>query len=427
MYDGTDLECEPVDVFATKADFVQVNYSDNRWMPPSRIPNVSNSTALHSLYNLLTDEQLQSAPFLPYLSSKYLMREVFLDLSKHCTPINLSQRNPSKNPTAASAALQISLCHLHGWGTARSATSGMHWLTTAAIQGSQAAQRLLLPLSKSLNLEIEAGIKDFIVEALRESYKEANDRLIGWALQEYDKIAYPALLKENRTTYIDGIHRDTRYPYQQLVHAAVKLRPVSDLLRLCQEQGVNQDLGSGMTYLHCASAAGDVEIVRVLTSKLNADVNARTEDGRTPLLLASCNGHADVAAELLERGANPNHRGIDGVAPFHFLARFPSASIKSIAKALVGKDALMDVFTAEREHPLETAVQTEGNFDRQGEVTALKAMMELGADPFKSKNETGQNVDGISPFAIAIMAGDASAVLTMLDFFTEALKVVSLL
>jgi ankyrin repeat protein len=132
-----------------------------------------------------------------------------------------------------------------------------------------------------------------------------------------------------------------------------------------------------MTYLHCASAAGDLEAVKLLTETLRAKINPVNVDGRTALILASCNGHPAIVEHLLRCGADPNIQDAYGLAPFHFLSRFHPNVVGKISKLLVAKGAYIDMVTGEGEHSLLTAMQTEGNFDFSGEVAALKAMLEL--------------------------------------------------
>ena len=49
-------------------------------------------------------------------------------------------------------------------------------------------------------------------------------------------------------------------------------------------------------------------------------MDARANNGTTPLYGASLNGHALVVCELLSHGANPNARMNDGWTPLHAAA-----------------------------------------------------------------------------------------------------------
>lgn len=73
----------------------------------------------------------------------------------------------------------------------------------------------------------------------------------------------------------------------------------------------------GMTALHYAVREGHFETVKALLAA-GADIDGRTEgDESTPLVVATVNGHYDLAAWLLEQGADPNLASEDGVAPLY--------------------------------------------------------------------------------------------------------------
>ena len=62
----------------------------------------------------------------------------------------------------------------------------------------------------------------------------------------------------------------------------------------------------GLTALHLAVREGQTQAVQALL-EAKADINQQTPADKTsPLLLATINGHYDLAKLLLERGADPN-------------------------------------------------------------------------------------------------------------------------
>jgi ankyrin repeat protein len=62
----------------------------------------------------------------------------------------------------------------------------------------------------------------------------------------------------------------------------------------------------GMAALHYAARQGALEAVKALAETPRTDLNVTDPDGVNAPLYATLNGHYDVAAYLLERGANPN-------------------------------------------------------------------------------------------------------------------------
>ena len=70
----------------------------------------------------------------------------------------------------------------------------------------------------------------------------------------------------------------------------------------------------GLTALHYAVRDGYAESVAILLDA-KTDINARSADKSTPMVLAIANGQYDIAETLLKRGANPNLANDDGIAP----------------------------------------------------------------------------------------------------------------
>ena len=75
----------------------------------------------------------------------------------------------------------------------------------------------------------------------------------------------------------------------------------------------NELIGSqgGMTALQFAARQGYTDVGEGAASTAGADINQLNAGDKTsPLLIAIINGHFDLAMYLLEKGADPNARGV---------------------------------------------------------------------------------------------------------------------
>jgi uncharacterized protein len=85
----------------------------------------------------------------------------------------------------------------------------------------------------------------------------------------------------------------------------------------------------GMAAIHFAAREGQLDVVKALADA-HADLNQRTVgDNSSPMLVATINGHLDVAKYLLDRGADPNLAEHNGVTPL-----YAALNVQWAAKAL---------------------------------------------------------------------------------------------
>lgn len=75
-------------------------------------------------------------------------------------------------------------------------------------------------------------------------------------------------------------------------------------------------------HLRDACLKGQVNEVNKMIEQ-GIDVNASDEGGRTPLMLASFNGHSEVARILLDKGARVGDQNAEGRTPLIFAASGP--------------------------------------------------------------------------------------------------------
>ena len=142
---------------------------------------------------------------------------------------------------------------------------------------------------------------------------------------------------------------------------------------LTEGADVNAPQGDGMTALHWAAEAGDVEMVGMLLYA-GANLQGVTRLGAyTPLHLASKAGKDRVVARLLEAGADPSAYTTTGdVTPLHFAAA--SGSVATV-KALLDHGAEVDVTESVRgQTPLMLAAG-------RNRVPVVQLLLDQGADP----------------------------------------------
>ncbi len=192
-------------------------------------------------------------------------------------------------------------------------------------------------------------------------------------------------------------------------------------------------LESGFTPILFAARGGHTAIVHALI-KAGIDVNEGTQPakanprgprkGTTPLIMAITNGHFELAALLLELGANPKEMG-SGYTPLHVLTwvRKPDSgedenglpqpegsgtvSNEQLIRKLVGAGADVNA-------RLTGGPSGGGRIARKGctpfmmaadtaDTAYMKLLLELGADP------TLTNVDGCTPIMAAAGLGTRTA------------------
>jgi ankyrin repeat protein len=161
---------------------------------------------------------------------------------------------------------------------------------------------------------------------------------------------------------------------QPLVDAAKRgdAAEVRALLRAGADPNAAQ--GDGLTALHVAAQAGNLEIARLLIdARANVDVGTRI-GGYTPLHLAAQAAHAEVVAALLAAGADANVAAMpSGATPLHLAARAieGEAAVRALLEG--GADA-----NAREAHAGQTPLMFAASYGRIG---AVRELLQRGADP----------------------------------------------
>ena len=155
--------------------------------------------------------------------------------------------------------------------------------------------------------------------------------------------------------------------------ADAAMRRDIDRVQALIEQAVDVSLphGDGMSALHWAARHGDAEMAALLI-EAGADTGARTRlAGHTPLHVASTVGAAAVVELLLEHRAEPDARTTTGATPLHFAAAAGNA--KTIALLLDYKADVNAREPAWGQTPLMFAAAA-------GRAEAVRTLVDRGAD-----------------------------------------------
>ena len=144
-----------------------------------------------------------------------------------------------------------------------------------------------------------------------------------------------------------------------------------------------------------AAGKGDNAKVEELLGK-GANVNFQETDGRTALIEAVYNNHADTVKLLLDKGADPNKRKGDGATALSFARKYPPIT-EMLKKAGAQADA-----NPEWDIALLAAAS-------KGDLANCKALVEKGA------NANYVNESGSTPLIEATYGGHAEVVKYLLD------------
>jgi ankyrin repeat protein len=139
---------------------------------------------------------------------------------------------------------------------------------------------------------------------------------------------------------------------------------------------------------------------------VGADVNATTNNGTTPLHLASCNGSVQVVQLLLENGAEIEAKDNDGLTSLHW------ACLKghlAVFNELLSRGADMEVKNSDGDTPLHSACFG-------GNLAIAKALLSCGADMLAANDR------GLLPIHTAVAKGSSAATKYLLQQFYAAMR-----
>uniref|UniRef100_A0A8C2LT12 Neurogenic locus notch homolog protein 4 n=1 Tax=Cricetulus griseus TaxID=10029 RepID=A0A8C2LT12_CRIGR len=154
------------------------------------------------------------------------------------------------------------------------------------------------------------------------------------------------------------------------LHLAARFsRPTAARRLLEAGANPNQPDRAGRTPLHTAVAADAREVCQLLLASRRTAVNARTQDGTTPLMLAARLAVEDLVEELIAARADVGARDKRGKTALHWAAAVNNARA---ARSLLQAGADKDAQDSREQTPLFLAA-------REGAVEVAQLLLELGA------------------------------------------------
>ena len=130
--------------------------------------------------------------------------------------------------------------------------------------------------------------------------------------------------------------------------------------------------------LHVALRAGALEVVDFLLLQNVLEVEARNQQGESPLMLAALNGYLPQAKRLIERRAEVNK---PGWTPLHYAASNEGPESVAMVRLLLEHHAYIDAESPNRTTPLMMAAH-------YGHPDVVQLLLDEGADS-TVKNEQG--------------------------------------
>lgn len=107
----------------------------------------------------------------------------------------------------------------------------------------------------------------------------------------------------------------------EIAFESFKLIPELELpVKLTEEPHPSTQFGGGATTLMAAAYNGDEEVAADLVER-GADLEVKDEDGQTPLMYAANAGRTAIVGLLLDRGADVDARDRQGSTPIMFAAQ----------------------------------------------------------------------------------------------------------
>ncbi|KAI8718108.1 HET domain-containing protein [Fusarium sp. LHS14.1] len=260
----------------------------------------------------------------------------------------------------------------------------------AACHWGQHIQNISTPLLS------DTMIRDFLSDRERwEGALQAENTAAHMRLSGFDSQSFP-----RRT---EAIHLASRAGATNLVAALLAQHNAPTI--------INARDNDGCTPLLYTAQAGNDDLLEVLLADSLLDIDVRDYQGRTPISYASENGHASAVSRLLDRGADPNLKDLNRASPLWYAVHYGQVAV---VRVLLESGQLSDLnpgYLPNRrsgETPLSYAL--ENNLDEISEMLAR----EEGIDAHTMVCSVQSDVL-ITVLELAILVGNEGVTLRLLD------------
>ncbi|KAL2826473.1 hypothetical protein BDW59DRAFT_145225 [Aspergillus cavernicola] len=209
----------------------------------------------------------------------------------------------------------------------------LRWITLVAQQQYIPMQAIIVRMYDYFNqpmpLEVQRKANEYLANGvLNGSHTAALDYTTFWPTLQFQTWGSPDdFLFNSRTFYGNGTGFqldqkaaelwDTAAVYKNLIKMG------GETTALHQMYGLDK----GNTLLHGFAMLGLAETVQLLLGEFKVDINARNDNGDTPLLLACRNGKSPLVVKLVTKGARADIANIFGETPLHWVLNIPNQTI----------------------------------------------------------------------------------------------------
>lgn len=185
----------------------------------------------------------------------------------------------------------------------------------------------------------------------------------------------------------------------------------------------------GHGLLHLAASLGRLNMLQHIYTKYNASIDRKNHShSDTPLVSACKSGHLDCALYLLENGASPDGWDTGEQVPLHCLMNFEDEHVGIIVNRLVHAGAKLERLTSASRKDVRAIISdwedtgaivttALGRAVIHQKTAAVKALLEVGADPWHCEDNGGRI--SVEPIRLAALLTLPELLLTMLGHAPE--------